>query len=192
MVFEINSYCRRIESSVFIRNYIDFVSQVDWDWTTAFPNTFDFLNSEVERINDINELNIRNIFDDNIMSNTTEHILDQALLYFCEEFMKDGLCLVLLSQYVARALLLVLHRSAFIQLSAEDAQLCESTHTVASTDANNNEDIMWTKTSSTHAVPRMSFSDFQKRIEYTNFPVCERSKIEDLLVKAYGLCHECN
>lgn len=58
-----NSYCRRIESSVFIRNYIDFVSQVDWDWTIAFPKTFDFLNSEVERINDINELNIRNIFD---------------------------------------------------------------------------------------------------------------------------------
>lgn len=104
------------------------------------------------------------------MSNTTEHILDQALLYFCEEFMKDGLCLLLItdpmvSQYVARALLLVLHRSAFIQLSAGDEQLCESTHTtVVSTDANNNEDIMWTKTSSTHAFPRMSFSDFQKHI----------------------------
>ena len=42
-----NQYCRRIESAVFIRNSLDFVSVVDEDWTIAFPKTYEFLQNEL-------------------------------------------------------------------------------------------------------------------------------------------------
>ncbi len=46
------------------------------------------------------------------------------------------------------------------------------------------------QSSTTHAFPRTSFPGFQRHIEETNFPATTKTKIENLLVKAYSLCHE--
>ncbi len=95
----------------------------------------------------------------------------------------------MLAKYVARALLLVLHRVESITLNAQELQPCQSTH-----DTSNlwvaEVDVSWRKTSTTHSFPRMTFSQFQCHIEEKCFPsATARGKIVDLLVKAYGLCH---
>jgi hypothetical protein len=133
------------------------------------------------------------------MGEATENILSQALLYFRDEFLKDGLCMVLitdpimLAKFVARAFLLVLHRSQFIILNEEEILECKSTYEEGAELSEDNMENYWTKESNTHAYPMMSFQEFQRNIEEVNFPDnvhTTKSKIEDLLVKAYGLCHE--
>jgi hypothetical protein len=129
-------------------------------------------------------------FDEAIM----EKILNQALLYFRDEFIRDGLCLVLitdpmLASYVARALLLVLHRAHFITLSPQELQQCQSAYLMQIPES---DERLWTKSPTTHGFPPMSSPAFQSHMEKTNFlsaTPTARTKIEDLLVKAYGLCH---
>ncbi len=77
---------------------------------------------------------VENKFNDNILSNATEKSLDQALIYVRDEFMKDGLSMVLitdlmLATYVARALILVHHRVQCITLNAQELQQCQSAYT---------------------------------------------------------------
>ncbi len=53
----------------------------------------------------------------------------------------------------------------------------------------NTESNFWNKSSSAHAFPRVSFPEFQHHMEFVKFPVINLSKLQDLLVKSYGLSH---
>ncbi len=114
-----------------INHTIGAADLVDGDCTTAFPKTHKFLQKDIERMRDPS---VENKFNDNIMSNATEKSLDQALIYVRDEFMKDGLSMVLitdlmLATYVARALILVLHLVLCITLNAQELQQCQSAYT---------------------------------------------------------------
>ncbi len=82
-----------------------------------------------------------------------------------DKFMKDGLCILLITPMLAKnvasadLLLLVLHRAQFITLNDQELTQCQSTYT--SNAPLTEEKITWRKTSTTHAFPRMTFSEFR-------------------------------